>query len=111
MKKEVFIQLLNLADTESRSAQERIIESLRLEKTSKIIKPSHQPSTTMITKTYPRVNFLMPNNKVSCLTIFLETKFVKASGLWRGEMEELCYQEECSSVFKEVPGKLWEDNR
>jgi len=35
-----------------------IIESLRLEKTSKIIKSSHQPNTTMPTKPYPEVPHL-----------------------------------------------------
>jgi len=36
----------------------RIIESLRLEKTSKIIKSNHPPNTTVPTKPYPEVQHL-----------------------------------------------------
>jgi len=40
----------------------KIIELLRLEKTSKVIKTNHQPSTTMPTKPYPQ----MPKNTWVC---------------------------------------------
>jgi len=36
----------------------RIIESLRLQKTSKIIKSNHQPNTTVPAKPYPEVPYL-----------------------------------------------------
>ena len=45
----------------SQGAHDRIIESLRLEKTSKIIKPNRQPNTTMPAKPCPRsTHFLNP---------------------------------------------------
>jgi len=39
--------------------QQRIIESLRLEKTYKITKSNHQPNTTMPAKPYPQVPHLL----------------------------------------------------
>ena len=41
-----------------RSVDRRIIESLRLEKASKIMKSNHQPNTTMPTKPCPKVSRL-----------------------------------------------------
>lgn len=46
--------------------------------------------------------FIMPYNKLNRL----KAKFLTASGLWRDKKEDLCHQEECSTVFQEVPGKL-----
>jgi len=45
-------------DQDTMEKRYRMIESLRLEKTSKIIKSNCQPNTTMPTKPYPEVPYL-----------------------------------------------------
>jgi len=62
MKEKRFILIYKLlADCSSMAGTElhpRILESLRLEKTSKIIKSNHQPNTTMPAKPCPEVQHL-----------------------------------------------------
>jgi len=45
-------------NTSARQHLKKIIESLRLEKTSKIIKPNCHPNTTMPAKQCPKVQYL-----------------------------------------------------